>query len=611
MALSPQWLDELRARTSLSAVIQRTTRLQKAGREWKACCPFHDEKTPSFYVNDAKGFYHCFGCQAHGDVIRWMTDQRGLGFIDAVKELASEAGMELPAPDPQAAKKAERRLGLIDAMEAAQDWFVFNLAAPGGAETRAYLERRGIAPELAASFGFGLAPNERQAMPRALSDFPEPMLQEAGLRAANEDGEAYDRFRNRLTLPIHDARGRVIAFGGRILDPASKAPKYLNSPDTPLFDKGRNLYNLDRAAPAARKAGRMVVVEGYMDVVALAGAGVDEAVAPMGTALTAAQIELLWRHAEVPVLCFDGDAAGRRAALKAIGRALPLLKPGHSLAFVHLPQGQDPDDLIRAEGGQAMQRLLADPTTLLDALWQAERDGASLATPEDKAGLKARLIEATEAIAHPDIRSLYRRELLDRFSAFAYPPRKPWTPGGRPAPRPVASSTSRRSLPEASLATLVLAGFARWPGEIARHAERLAELSASRPEHAGAVEALFAAMDRLEHISAPPISDDEPPPLPPGAPRLAFLAKETDPVAARAELEEALALLVERPALDDALAAATARFDTDPGDAYAQQQALLKRKLALDARLGQMAGLRASRSASEPVDDVPEPAATN
>ena len=293
MALSPEWLDQLRTRITLSALVRRTVKLQRAGNEWKACCPFHDEKTPSFYVNDGKGFYHCFGCSAHGDAIRWLTDQRGLPFMDAVKELASEAGMELPALEPHQAQRAEQRAGLHEVMQGAQDWFAANLASAAGAEARGYLERRGLDARTIARFGFGWAPDRRGALKEALGHFGEPLLIEAGLLIALDDEpgapanrEPYDRFRGRVMLPIHDARSRPIAFGGRILDPASKAPKYLNSPDTPLFDKGRTLYNLHRAGPATRKSARIVVVEGYMDVIALAHAGIEEAVAPMGTALT-------------------------------------------------------------------------------------------------------------------------------------------------------------------------------------------------------------------------------------------------------------------------------------------------------------------------------------
>ena len=427
MALSPQWLDELRMRTTLSAVIGRTLRLTKAGREFKACCPFHNEKTPSFYVNDEKGFYHCFGCEAHGDAIRWMTDQRGMPFMDAVKELAAEAGMEVPAPDPRAAQQAEKRASLHDVTSAAQEWFEDKLRGSDGMQARSYLGRRGFTDAIIREFGFGYAPEDRQALKRALARFDEPMLIEAGMRIAVEGKEPYDRFRGRLMLPIHDTRGRVIAFGGRILDSEANpnAPKYLNSPDTPLFDKGRTLYNLHRAAPAARQSGRLIVVEGYMDAIALANAGIQEAVAPLGTALTENQIELLWRQVEQPILCFDGDNAGQRAAMRAVARALPMLRPAHSLSIVRMPSGLDPDDLIREKGVTALEELLGQPSSLLDTLWDFEKAASPLNSPEDKAGFKARLLEHVENIQHPDIRALYKRELLERFSSFAFPPRPP------------------------------------------------------------------------------------------------------------------------------------------------------------------------------------------
>ncbi|MDZ4275678.1 MAG: DNA primase, partial [Erythrobacter sp.] len=381
MAITPQWKDELRARITLSTLVMRSVKLTRAGREWKGCCPFHDEKTPSFYVNDQKQFYHCFGCGAHGDAISWMVDHAGLQFMDAVKELAAQAGMDVPAPDPAMAKRAEQRASLIDVTDAAQAFYVETLVGPGGKAARDYLERRGFAPAICREFGFGWAPDDRQALPNALPQFGEDMLEAAGMRAANEAGEHYDRFRGRVMLPIHDARGRVIAFGGRILDKREGVAKYLNSPDTELFDKGRTLYNLHRAAPAARQSGRVVVVEGYMDVIALANAGIADVVAPLGTALTEMQLELLWRMVEVPVLCFDGDAAGQRAAMRAVARALPMLAPMRSLSIVRLPSGLDPDDLLRAQGKGAMERLLDNPASLIETLWQFERDAQPLATP--------------------------------------------------------------------------------------------------------------------------------------------------------------------------------------------------------------------------------------
>ena len=614
MALSPQWLDELRARITLSSVISRTTKLQKAGHEFKACCPFHNEKSPSFTVSDQKGFYHCFGCGAHGDVIRWMTDQRGLSFMDAVKELASEAGMEVPAPDPRAAQRAEKQAGLHDVMQAAQDWYVERLQSPEGAEAQSYLKSRGFDAHTMARFGFGYAPEDRQALKGALGQFDEPMLVEAGLRIVVEDKQPYDRFRGRLMLPIQDARGRVIGFGGRILEKDARGPKYLNSPDTPLFDKGRTLYNLHRAGPASRQTDRIVVVEGYMDVIALAAAGFEDAVAPLGTALTEQQIELLWRLVPVPTLCFDGDAAGQRAAMRAVTRALPMLKPGHSLRIVRLPSGLDPDDLIKQQGAGAMEELLSQPMTLADTLWEHERDSAPLQTPEDKAGLRARLIGHVETINDGDIKSLYRRELLDRFYAFAFPKReftpRPRQQGGRgfsrgPMPEALPQELLGRLQGFVSggskdlFARAVVAGLVRYPEQLPRHAEALARLTPEDMQVAASIDSLLEVADMLEIGGDLPISVMQSFAAPPDNTRFSFLMEGADPQDAREDLAEAVSLLVEKPALEAAIADATARFEqTFEQDAFDEQQRLLKRKLEFERRLGQMASKRAADAAA-------------
>ncbi|MGF1549825.1 MAG: DNA primase, partial [Sphingomonadaceae bacterium] len=490
MSLSPQFLDELRARTSLSALIGKSVKLQRAGREWKACCPFHKERTPSFFVNDEKGFYHCFGCQAHGDAIGWLVEVRGLPFMDAVKELAAAAGMTVPAPDPRARERADRAAGLIEVTEAAARWFSEQLYGIEGAEARALLKRRGVSAQTAADFGLGYAPDARGKLKAALKGFGEERLVEAGLLIEpQEDGrESYDRFRGRLIIPIRDRRGRVIAFGGRtlgdgqLLSPGSGQAKYLNSPETPLFDKGRTLFNLDRAAPASRAAGRLIVVEGYMDVIALHGAGIGEAVAPLGTALTEAQLDMLWRLADRPILCFDGDAAGEKASMRAAMRALPLLAPGRSLAFVQLPPGQDPDDLVRSRGRDALEALLARPEPLVDRIWRHEAHAAPLATPEERAGLKRRLLDRAAAIGDPDVRAQYRAELMRRFDALVRAPgfRRP-TDG-----RPRAPLFSRPASPGARFiaasglagetARAVLAGLARYPGLLREEAEAIAAL---------------------------------------------------------------------------------------------------------------------------------------
>ena len=628
MALSPQWLDELRARVTLSAVVMRTTKLQRAGREWKACCPFHDEKSPSFYVNDAKGFYHCFGCGVHGDVIRWMTDQRGMGFMDAVKELAGEAGMEVPAPDPRSAQRAERQAGLHEVCQAAQDWFRAELDTPAGAKARAYLAGRAFDAQTLERFGFGYAPGVRNGVVQALKQFDRAMLIEAGLLIAPQDHgsdkEPYDRFRDRLTIPIHDPRGRVIGFAARILDPDKKdAPKYINSPDTPLFDKGRTLFNLHRAGPASRKSGRMVVVEGQMDAVAMAAAGFEDAVAPMGTALTETQLGLLWRLVDAPVLCFDGDAAGQRAAMRAIARALPLLSPGKTLSIVQLPAGLDPDDLIKRQGAPAMEALLAEPASLIDTLWAFERNAAPLRTPEDKAGLKERLVAHCDAIQQPDIKALYRRELLEKFSAFAFPPCPPrekreWKRGGfgkaaAPQLDPAVAGRLRKSADGGArdvLASAVIAGLLRFPDQILAHADPLGQFAKGDGRNGPALESLIEAAELLEPGEDAPISAPQGFAPPPDKNRFAFLDEGADPQDAREDLAEAVSLLVERPALDAALAAATARFATDPEAAFAEQQRLLKRKLAFEKRLGLMASRRAARAAQPDIDSpVADPGA--
>ncbi|MEL7682958.1 DNA primase [Citromicrobium bathyomarinum] len=607
MALSPQWLDQLRTRVTLSSVIMRTTKLQRAGREWKACCPFHDEKTPSFTVNDQKGFYHCFGCGAHGDVIRWMTDQRGLTFMDAVKELAVTAGMEMPAPDPREAQKAKRRAGLHDAMGAAQEFFVRELAGPRGSAARDYLDKRGFSPTTMREFGFGYAPDERQALATALGTLPPQLLVEGGLRIAIDGKDPYDRFRDRLMLPIHDVRGRVIAFGGRILTAKDGAPKYLNSPETPLFDKGRTLYNIHRASPAARKSDRIVVVEGYMDVIALANAGIAEGVAPLGTALTENHIAELWRHVPCPILCFDGDAAGQRAVRRAIERTLPLLKPGHSLKIAWLPAGLDPDDLIKKKGVAAFEQVLGSAQSLLEALWTLEMQAAPLDTPEAKAGLKARLMTHIESIEEPDVRSLYRRELLDKFSAFAFPrrekapfqPRKQWR---RDEPEPLSPELAKRlaNLSQGGQRQRLLADvvgqLARFPELVESHREALAELGEIDPATFSLFDPVLERAETLEADSKKAIFHERwgsrsAEQSVSGLPREAH-----DAATAREDLAEAIELLVEGPALEKALAAATERFEHDPEGAFAEQQRLLKRKLAFDARLGQMATRRIARA---------------
>nr|WP_295370216.1 DNA primase [uncultured Sphingosinicella sp.] len=606
MTLSPQFLDEIRARTSLSAVIGRSVKLTKAGREYKACCPFHNEKTPSFYVNDDKGFYHCFGCQAHGDAIRFLTDARGLPFMDAVKELAEAAGMEVPAPDPRAQAKAERANSLYDVMAAAQAWFEEQLGGIEGADARAYLERRGIKDATRKRFGFGFAPDSRGKLKAALKQFGNDKLVEAGLLIQPEgEREPYDRFRGRLTFPIRDRRGRVIAFSARIL--GAGEPKYLNSPETPLFDKGRTLFNIDRAAAASRDTGRILVVEGQMDVIALDQAGIAEAVAPLGTALTETQLGLLWRLAPTPTLCFDGDAAGQKAAVRGALRALPQIGPGRSLSFITLPAGQDPDDLVRSGGREAMDALLAAPEPLVDRLWHHERNAEPLATPEDKAGLRRRLLDHLATIADPDVREQYRHDLLDRFSELTRPPQREWKPREWKKSGPQGSrfaqqrptSAQARAVGSAGLGghtvQAVLQGLLRFPAAIADHAEAVAELPLREKPLASLRDAMLDAalmhgaldQDQLYTI----LVDRGAASLVEGLRRqtglgFSFNRRDADPERALRDLVLVIDTLAARPGLDAALDAATARLK-EMGDeaAFEEQQRLRAARDEADRQL--------------------------
>ena len=424
MAFPPDFLDELRNRITLSEVIGRRVKLVKRGREHSGLCPFHNEKTPSFTVSDEKGFYHCFGCGAHGSAIDFVMNTEGLSFPESVERLAGQAGMAVPQESPQARERAEKRAGLIDVLEAATAWFEEQLASQAGREARGYLQARGLAPQTVAAFRLGFAPRERGALAKALRarGITVEQLVEAGLVKRNEaegPGDAggaalRDYFFHRIIFPIGDRRGRIIAFGGRALGD-SKA-KYLNSPETPLFHKGRELYNLDRARRAAHDSGELLVTEGYMDVIALAEGGFPAAVAPLGTAVTEDQITALWRLVPEPTLCFDGDAAGQRAALRAAERAMPLLKPGKSLRFALLPAGEDPDSLLRTKGPAALRRVLEGALPLAELVWRKAAEGRPADTPERRAAIRAGLREQTAAIRDPELREDYRQEMDRRFS---------------------------------------------------------------------------------------------------------------------------------------------------------------------------------------------------
>ena len=430
MAFAPQFLDEIRNRVSLAGVVGRHVKLTRRGREYIGLCPFHNEKTPSFSVVEDKGFYHCFGCGAHGDVIGFAMQKANLSFPEAVEELARQAGLEVPKQSREEREKSERQATIQGAVEAACAFFEEALHAPQGREARLYLERRGLDLETIRRFRLGYAPDGRDALKRALAKhFPEPLLIEAGLVHRREGGgDSFDYFRHRVIFPIGDRSGRIIAFGGRVLGEGQ--PKYLNSPETPLFHKGRVLYGwaqarVAAARPAAGAQPSAIVTEGYMDVIALHRAGFPTAVAPLGTALTEVQLEELWRLAPEPVLCFDGDAAGQRAAGRALERALPLLKPGHSLRFATLPAGEDPDTLILRQGVAAMREVLDSARPLAEVLWEVE-SAHKAETPEQRAALQHRLEERVRVIADRSVQEHYRSFLRNRlFDAFRQAKHRP------------------------------------------------------------------------------------------------------------------------------------------------------------------------------------------
>ena len=409
MAFPSDFLDEVRARIGLANLIGRRVRLSKRGREHVGLCPFHKEKTPSFTVNEDKGFYHCFGCGAHGTHFDFVMQTEGLRFPEAVERLAADAGVPMPVSTPASRAREAQQTSLYRVVEQAAGSFAERLRGPEGLRARQYLEARGLSPATIAEFGLGLAPDRRTALKEAMlsAGIEEQLLVEAGLLIAPEDsGPSFDRFRDRIIFPIADARGRVIAFGGRALGEARA--KYLNSPETPLFRKGRVLYNLARARKAAHEAGTVVVAEGYMDVIALHQAGFANAVAPLGTALTEDHIGLLWRLAPEPVLCLDGDAAGRRAAERAAHRCLPLVRPGHSLRFAFLPWGEDPDSLAHKHGPGAITDCIQAAVPLSEVLWQDALGDRVLDTPERRAAVRRSLAELSGRIGDATVRAYYR-----------------------------------------------------------------------------------------------------------------------------------------------------------------------------------------------------------
>ncbi len=461
MSLPPGFLDELRSQISLTQVVGRKVMWdprksnQGKGDMWSPC-PFHHEKTASFHVDDRKGFYYCFGCQAKGDAISFVRETENVGFMEAVEILAREVGMPMPARDPKAQEKSDRRTVLSEIMEQAAQFFRLQLKTAGGMPSREYLENRGLDGAAWDRWDIGFAPNGWQGLWDHLSGkgVAPDLIFDCGLaKPSTKGGKPYDTFRNRIMFPIRDARGRCIAFGGRAMDPNDNA-KYLNSPETVLFDKGRSLYNHGPAREAAGKGQPLLVAEGYMDVIALAEAGFGASVAPLGTAITENQLELMWRIAPEPVIALDGDKAGLRAAMRLIDLALPLLEAGKSLRFALMPEGQDPDDLIRAKGAGAVQKVLDGAVPMVDLLWQREIEGKVFDSPERKAALDKDLREKIKLIRDPSIRHHYGDAIKEmRWQLFRPKRNEGGFKGkgkGKWAPTPQVQTNTRASMLAAS-----------------------------------------------------------------------------------------------------------------------------------------------------------------
>ena len=437
MRFTPQFLDELKARLPVSEVVGKRVKLVRSGREWKGLSPFNKEKTPSFFVNDQKQAWFDFSSGKNGSIFDFVMESEGVSFPEAVERLAQMAGVPLPKASREDEVRDARRKTLHDVMELAAKFFQYALATRAGAKARGYLADRGLDAATQLKFRLGYAPPDRFALKEHLGSLGvlvEDMV-EAGLLISGDDIELpYDRFRDRVMFPISDLRGRVIAFGGRALEKDAQA-KYLNSPETPLFHKGATLYNIATARQAAHHGAQVIAVEGYIDVIAMATANFPATVAPLGTALTGDQLGLLWNMAEEPVLCFDGDDAGVRAAYRAVDLAMPRLRPGKSLKFAMLPQGQDPDDLLRSAGREAVAEVIAGARPLASMLWARETEGHQFDTPERRAALEARINEMMAAIADDSVRKYYRQDFAERLAQFFAPARRERNAGGEGWPR--------------------------------------------------------------------------------------------------------------------------------------------------------------------------------
>jgi len=508
MSLPPGFLDELRTRLSLGQVVGRKvmwdTRKSNQGKgDLWAPCPFHQEKTASFHVDDRKGYYYCFGCHAKGDAISFVRETENVGFMEAVEILAGEAGLPMPARDPKAKEKADRRTQLIEVMEQAVQFFRLQLRAGAGGEARAYLQRRGLSEAALERWEIGFAPPGWQGLREHLrgKGVEQDLILACGLAKTSDKGrEPYDTFRNRIMFPIRDARGRAIAFGGRAMDPADNA-KYLNSPETELFDKSRTLFNHGPAREAAGKGAPLIVAEGYMDVIALAEAGFGASVAPLGTAVTEHQLQMLWRIAPEPIIALDGDTAGLRAAHRVMDLALPQLQAGQSLRFALMPEGMDPDDLLRAKGAGAVQEVLDRALPMVQVLWQRETDGKVFDSPERRAALDKHLRDRIKQIADPSLQSHYAAPIKElRWELFG-PKRKPggrpWSPRGPQPAVPMASTRASAlagggAVEEHLREAVILAILITTPELLPQFEAELDRMECSNPDHGSLRDALLA-----------------------------------------------------------------------------------------------------------------------